>query len=147
MLFKGLDRIDLVVQWEGREWRAAKMRTQGASSVSWQDFRACTGGGALQQTAIVDMDVWTKPGMLVWRKARASEWAIIRGIKTLCESHYLLSNRQIVGLASTLSHSQRQPLRTPSNMSSEWCLSVNFYHSICLVPHISEAEQKVSPLD
>lgn len=147
MLFKGLDRIDLVIRWEGREWREAKIRTQGASSVSWRGCRVCTGGGALQQTAIVDMDGWTKPDMPVWRKARASEWAIIRGIKTLCESHYCLSSRQTVGLASTLSHSQRQPLRTPSNMSLEWCLSVHFYHSICLVPHISEAEQKVSPPD
>lgn len=72
----------------------------------------------------MDMDVWTKPGMLVWRKKpglldqtellEASKLCVV----TLSSKQY---NRQIVGLASTLSHSQRQPLRTPSSMSSGQC--------------------------
>ena len=45
LLSRGLERIDLVVQWEEREWREAEIRAQGTISAFWRDSRMCAGAG------------------------------------------------------------------------------------------------------
>lgn len=69
LLSRQLKRIDLVVQWEGRPRSGPKEPDQppGGTAGCAQER------GALQQAAIVDVDVWTKSDMPVWRKARAFE--------------------------------------------------------------------------